>query len=66
MVRIALRSIPRAVICVALPFFEIKTKTDDLRISWLRLKQRPCDEVRSVPRMSEDVRRRVSREESDI
>lgn len=59
-------SIPRAVICVALPFFEIKTKTDDLRIPWLHLKPRTCDEVWSTPGISEDVQRRVSREESDI
>lgn len=59
-------SIPRAVICVPLPFFEIKTKTDDLRLSWLYLKLRTRDEVWSTPGISEDVQRKVSREESDI
>lgn len=59
-------SISRAVICVALPFFEIKTKTDDLRFSWLYLKLRTRDEVWSTPGIIEDVQRKVSREESDI
>jgi len=44
MVRIALLDSSSSNLCVALPFFEIKTKTDDLRLSWLYLNLRTCDE----------------------